>query len=263
MSTSALRLAVLYPELLGTYGDGGNVRVLQQRLAWRGLPIEVVRVPLGASVPRSCDLYVLGGGEDDAQTVALAGLRRGGGLADAVADGAHVFAVCAGLQLLGTSFRTGDDTATAGLGLLDLTTGRLPHRAVGEVVVTPDAGLGLPLLTGFENHGGATRLGPAASALGIVRRGIGNGGIGNDTSSPGPAPRWEGAMQGRILATYLHGPVLARNPALADLLLTRVLGTELSPLRLAAVDRLRTERLAGCTDAAWRTRVLRRGRLRR
>ncbi len=253
-----MRLAVLYPELLGTYGDGGNVRVLQQRLAWRGLPAEVVRVNLGESVPRSCDLYVLGGGEDDAQTVALAGLRRGGGLAGAVADGAHVFAVCAGLQLLGTTFRTGEGTAAAGLGLLDLSTGRLPRRAVGEVIVAPDARLGLPLLTGFENHGGATRLGPAASALGIVRRGVGN----DDPPAGDPAPRVEGAVQGRILATYLHGPVLARNPALADLLLSRVLGTELSPLRLAAVDRLRSERLAGSTLAARPPGGLRRGRLR-
>lgn len=258
-SGSALRIAVLYPELLGTYGDSGNILVLARRLAWRGLAAEVVRVHLGEPVPRGCDLYVLGGGEDDAQTVALDGLRRGGGLAGAVADGAHVFAVCAGLQLLGTSFRTGDGTSAAGLGLLDLSTDRLARRAVGEVLVAPDATLGLPLLTGFENHGGATRLGPAASPLGTVRRGTGNDG----TSHGGPAPRLEGAMQGRIVATYLHGPVLARNPALADLLLQRAFGCPLPSLRLTAVERLRSERLAGSTVAGRRTTFGRRGRLHR
>jgi hypothetical protein len=239
-SSSTLRLAVVYPELLGTYGDGGNVVVLQERLRWRGIAVEVVRVPLGVPVPRSCDLYFLGGGEDDAQTLALTALRRDGGLAGAVAARATVFAVCAGLQLLGTSFRTEGDSVVAGLGLLDLTTGRLPRRAIGEVIVRPDARLGLPLLTGFENHGGATRLGAAARALGTVQRGTGNG----VPAAGRSAARVDGAMAGRILATYLHGPVLARNPALADLLLERAIGAELPPLPLAAVDRLRAERLA-------------------
>jgi CobQ-like glutamine amidotransferase family enzyme len=237
---SALSVAVLYPELLGTYGDSGNVVVLQRRLQWRGIPVEIVPVPLDAPVPRGCDLYLLGGGEDDAQTLALAGLRRGGGLAAAVAGGAHVFAVCAGLQLLGSSFCTDGDIVVPGLGLLDLTTGRLSRRAIGEVRVEPDPRLRLPTLTGFENHGGATRLGPTATALGIVQRGTGNG-----VSAPaGPGVLLDGALQGRIVATYLHGPVLARNPALADLLLERALGDELAPLPLAAVARLRAERLA-------------------
>lgn len=242
-AVSALRIAVLYPELLGTYGDGGNVLVLEQRLVWRGIPVEVVRVRPDSPVPGGCDLYVLGGGEDDAQTLALAALRRGGGLPGAVASGASVFAVCAGLQLLGTSYRTGTGTRQDGLGLLDLHTDRLPVRAVGEVVVRPDPGLGLPLITGYENHGGATRLGPAASPLGVVLRGQGNDGGQGAASAPGA--RLDGAVQGRIFATYLHGPVLARNPALADLLLERALGAALPPLDIPAVDRLRTERLRG------------------
>ena len=225
-----MRIAVLFPELLGTYGDGGNVVVLQRRLAWRGWRCEVLRVGLGTPVPEDCDLYVLGGGEDDAQTLAMGGLR-GNALAGAVDRGVPVFAVCAGMQLLGTTFSTTRGGEAAGLGLLDVSTGRREVRAVGEVVATPEPDLGLPLLTGFENHGGGTRLGPAARPLARVLTGTGNGG--------GDGAPFEGAVQGSIVATYLHGPVLARNPALADLLLSRATGETLPALPDVPVDALR------------------------
>jgi len=238
-TTSALRVAVLFPELLGTYGDGGNALVLRQRLAWRNVPAEVVSIRLQDPVPAGCDLYVVGGGEDDAQRLALISLQRDGTLARAVADGAHVFAVCAGLQILGTSVTEPDGRTQDGLGLIDVSTRRRAHRAVGEVVATPAAELGLPLLTGFENHGGGTRLGPAARPLATVRHGVGNGGGPGDEGG-----RDEGVLQGTVVATYLHGPVLARNPMLADLVLSRALGQQLAPLEHPQVDRLRRERLA-------------------
>ena len=225
---SALRIARLYPEVLGTYGDGGNALVLERRMAWRGLPAEVVDVLLGEPVPVECDVYLLGGGEDEAQALAAADLRRTGGLSAAVDRGRPVLAVCAGLQLLGRSFEVRGGGVEAGLGLLDLTTTRLPVRAVGEVVAQTDPSLGLPELTGFENHGGGSVLGPAARPLATVLAGVGNG-----------SGRSEGAIQGSVVATYLHGPVLARNPALADLLLHRATGLELAPLDLPEVDELR------------------------
>ncbi|MBC7639572.1 MAG: glutamine amidotransferase [Rhodoferax sp.] len=218
---NVLRIAVVYPELLGTYGDGGNALVLERRLAWRGMDVEMVEVLLGTPVPEQCDLYVIGGGEDSAQLQALAELRRGTGLQSAIGRGAPVLAVCAGLQILGASLTDREGVVHAGLDLVDATTTRLDRRAVGEVVAVPRAELGLPTLLGFENHAGATRLGPAALPLAAVDQGVGNG---------DGEPRGEGLVQGSVIATYLHGPVLARNPALADLLLSRACGRTLSDL---------------------------------
>jgi CobQ-like glutamine amidotransferase family enzyme len=229
---AALRIAVLYPEVLGTYGDRGNALVLERRMAWRGETVEVVDVAVGSTVPTTCDLYLIGGGEDAAQSAALQDLSRTGALADVVSRGVPVLAVCAGLQMLGHTFEVSGGRIVPGLGLLDVTTTRLATRAVGEVVARVDLP-GIPELTGFENHGGGTALGPDAAPLARVVSGTGNG--------PGGT---EGAVQGSIVATYLHGPVLARNPALADLLLSRATGRELAPLDLPSVERLRRDRLA-------------------
>jgi CobQ-like glutamine amidotransferase family enzyme len=239
MIESAVRVALLYPELLGTYGDRGNARVLLQRLAWRGVPAELVEAPWGEPAPASCDIYVLGGGEDSPQASAAAALITEGALHRAVEGGAAVLAICAGFQILGHSFFGPDGAARPGLGLLDCTTARRASpRIVGEILVEPDpaawgAGAGaepsLPALSGYENHAGLTDLGPGATPLGRVEVGVGNG------------DGTEGAVGGRVVGTYLHGPVLARNPALADRLLSWVAG-DLEPLDDAEVDDLREER---------------------
>ena len=229
----AVSIALLYPELLGTYGDGGNATVLAQRLRWRGIAAEVVDVHAGEAVPRSCQLYLMGGGEDAPQALAAHELRSGKALTDAVTQGAAVLAVCAGLQVLGHRFVGEDGKPHDGLGLLDCETHRDDGpRRVGEVVVTPDATLDLPELTGYENHGGITVLGPSAQPLGHVVVGRGNDG-GDGT---------EGVVNGRVVGTYLHGPVLARNPALADHLLSSVLGP-LDPIEDTEVEALRKDRL--------------------
>jgi CobQ-like glutamine amidotransferase family enzyme len=230
-------VALVYPDLLGTYGDAGNARVLVERLRWRGIGAEMVTVRLGQVLPRTCELYVVGGGEDRPQALAAAELRASGALAAAVDGGAAVLAVCAGVQVVGGRFLTADGTCD-GVGLVDLETEQaLPARAVGELAVDPDPALGLPRLSGYENHAGATRLGPGLRPLGTVVRGVGNGGGGHD----------DGFVSGHMVGTYLHGPVLARNPELADLLLSWVIG-ELAPLPRPEVDAeargLRAERLA-------------------
>jgi CobQ-like glutamine amidotransferase family enzyme len=232
-----LAVVLVYPDLLGTYGDAGNARILVERLRWRGIGADLVTVRLGEPVPSTCELYVLGGGEDRPQALAAAELRATGALSGAVDRGAAVLAVCAGVQVVGTRFLTADGVCD-GIGLVDLQTERaLPARAVGELAVDPDPALGLPRLSGYENHAGATRLGPALRPLGRVVRGVGNGDGGHD----------DGFVSGRVLGTYLHGPVLARNPEVADLLLTWVVG-DLAPLRRPEVDAeargLRAERLA-------------------
>lgn len=230
---SAVRIAVVLPDLLGTYGDTGNQRVLVRRLEWRGLRAETVTAAYGEPVPNGCDVYVVGGGEDTAQLLAVRHLRRHPGLQQAAARGAAVLAVCAGLQILAGGFPGSDGTRRAGLGLLDASTVRLNRRAVGEVVADPiEPGLREPL-TGFENHLGATMLGADCRPLATVTTGVGNGTL----------DRAEGAVQGRILGTYLHGPVLARNPGLADLLLGWAVGHPLPDLPVDVVDRLRSERL--------------------
>lgn len=229
---SAVRLVSVYPDLLGTYGDAGNVAVLAHRAARRGLAVEVVDVQPGEPVPEGGDVYLLGGGEDEAQRAATE-LLGTGGLRRAVDTGAAVLAVCAGLQVLGMSFTGSDDRPVPGVGVLDVTTSQRRRRAVGELLAEPIEGIDLPVLTGFENHGGGTALGPAARPLARVVHGVGNG-AGDGT---------EGVLQGRIIGTYLHGPVLARNPALADRLLTMVVGP-LDPLDDPHVDALRAQRLA-------------------
>jgi len=255
---SAVRVALVYPELLGTYGDGGNAEVLAGRLRWRGLPVEVVRVPAGAAVPAGCDVYLLGGGEDEPQVAATEALRAGSALRAAVEGGAVVLAVCAGFQVVGESFPGADGVLHDGLGLLGVRTRRTladagppPPRAVGDLAVRPDPvalhGAALPVLTGYENHGGRTQPLPGAAGrpLGTVVLGTGNG-------TPDRAEGWVADVgRGRVLATYLHGPALAQNPALADLVAGWAVGRPLpplpgpdpaEPLRLA---RLRQLHLAG------------------
>ncbi|MEO6204182.1 MAG: glutamine amidotransferase [Mycobacteriales bacterium] len=232
MRGSALVIAELYPDLLGTYGDGGNVRVLQRRLEWRGIAVEVATVNGADCVPEQADLYVLGGGEDLAQLHALA-LLRGSALAAAVDHGRPVFAVCAGLQLLGRTLSVGLQETT-GLGLVDAESYRLAHRAVGEVLCRAhDPELGL--VNGFVNHGSGTRLGPAARPFATAVHGPANEG---DDLGP------EGLVQGSVVGTYLHGPVLARNPLLADWLLTRAVGSPLAPLPPGAGEALAAARTA-------------------
>jgi lipid II isoglutaminyl synthase (glutamine-hydrolysing) len=230
VSSSALRIVWVYPDLLSTYGDRGNMLILAHRARARGVPAETIEVFANDPLPEG-DIYLLGGGEDGPQALAAQRLIADGGLHRAVAKRAVIFAVCAGYQLLGTSFFA-KGAKCEGLGLLDLHSDRGETRAVGELAGAVDPVLGLPTLTGFENHGGRTHLGPGAKPLAQVKVGIGND---NQT---------EGAWSGTVLGTYCHGPALSRNPALADLLLRWATGEErLSELDEAWTSKLRNERL--------------------
>ena len=234
---SPVKIVLVYQSLLGIYGDQGNSLVLRQRLAWRGIDADVAVVEPGDTIPRDGAVYLLGGGEDNAQTTAVRELTRDGGLHAAVADGAVLFAVCAGYQICGHTFTIGEnDEVRDGLGLLDVTTRRGEQRAVGEILTRwtrPDGSESL--VSGFENHGGYTYLGADARPLARVEVGIGNA---NDGT--------EGAVQDRVIGTYPHGPVLARNPELADHVLELALDQTLEPLDRAGEEHagLRAERLA-------------------
>jgi lipid II isoglutaminyl synthase (glutamine-hydrolysing) len=226
-----LSIVHIYPTVLGLYGDRGNTMVLAHRARARGYDVTTIIVDPGDPVPATADIYLLGGAEDLAQVKAVELLKADGNLAQAVAANRPVLAICAAFQVMGVSFPAGGKTID-GLGLLDVATVPGTPRAVGEVVTEPIA-LDLPTMTGYENHGGRTRLGPDAAPLARVVSGIGNG-TGDGT---------EGALQGSIIASYLHGPVLARNPALADVLLERAIGKGLPPMEEPLADQLRTERL--------------------
>jgi lipid II isoglutaminyl synthase (glutamine-hydrolysing) len=231
-STSALRIVWIYPDLLSTYGDRGNLLILARRAQLRGLDVEATEIRSDQPLPSSADIYLIGGGEDGPQALAAQRLIVDGGLHRAVASGSVVFAVCAGYQLMGTSFVAKNATC-AGLDLLDLRSDRGDSRAVGELAGDIDPRLGLPPLSGFENHGGRTHLGPGAFPLARVSAGIGNDG------------RTEGAWRGKLLGTYSHGPALSRNPELADLLIRWATGArELSTVDDTWPNRLRAERAA-------------------
>src|SRR5580698_4563023 len=231
---SALRLVWIYPDLLSTYGDRGNLLVLARRAQLRGIGVEIARVNSDQRIPADGDIYLLGGGEDLPQILAARRLQSDGSLAKAVSRGAVVFAVCAGYQIIGTEFGGVDGEPVPGLGLIDIRSGRGDKRGVGEVLADVDPDLGVERLTGFENHQGITRRGPGVKPLATVVSGVGNG------------DGTEGAYAGRVLGTYLHGPALVRNPSLADLLLSWVAGPlqPVDPRHEDLVQQLRAERLA-------------------
>lgn len=247
-----IRIGLVYPQLLGTYGDRGNAEVLAWRLRRRGHAATVVELPAPDPIPAGLDAYMLGGGEDLNQAVAVKLLlgRQGRGLRAALAGGVPALAVCGSLQLLGETYLDAAGRRVPGLRVLDLETVASGPRCVGEVVAQMPDGT---LLTGFENHGGRTRLGSGAEPLARVLHGHGNNG---DDGT-------EGVRHGNLLATYLHGPVLARNPGLADWIATVLLerrgdGPELEPidpdpgqllhdarLRAAGFDQLGGRRIRG------------------
>jgi lipid II isoglutaminyl synthase (glutamine-hydrolysing) len=229
---STITIVLLLPDVLGTYSDAGNATILAQRLRWRGIPAEIHTVTAGDIPPTSCAVYLLGGGEDNAQQFAAAWLRRHSQLRRALESSAMTLAVCAGMQILGQSLSDASGHSYQGLGLLDITTAPGRQRAVGEVIATC-AVPGVGSLTGFENHRGVTTLGPGVSPLGRVITGIGNG------TRDGMRRRTEGVLTGRVVGTYLHGPVLARNPVLADHILHKVTGQHMPPIELPDQTALR------------------------
>ena len=235
IGSAPVEIVLVYQSLLGIYGDRGNAMVLLKRLQWRGIEAKLTVVEPGDVLPASGSVYLLGGGEDAAQVSAVRALTADGNLFRGLDDGAVLFAVCAGYQICGNTFTIGErEEVIDGLGVLDVDTRRGTERAVGELLTSwtqPDGTE--QLLSGFENHGGFTTLGPDATPLARVEIGIGNA---NDGT--------EGAIQNRVIGTYPHGPVLARNQALADHVLSLALDRELEPLHRPEIDELHRQRVA-------------------
>jgi len=233
-----LTIVLVYPDLLGLYGDRGNALTLAHRARARGIGARVLPVAAGEPVPSDGDIYLVGGGEDAPMLLAGSLLAGQAGLRTALEAGRPCLAVCAGFQLLSESYAGPDDQIHAGLGLLDATCRRLDgNRAVGEVVLRPTIDT-WGSVNGFENHRGDARLGAGVRPLGTVLTGVGNG-----------HDHVEGALTASIVATYLHGPVLVRNPDIADHLIGIAVGGPLAPLDEAEVNRLRRERLTSALSS--------------
>jgi len=225
-----LRLAHLYPELMNTYGDRGNVLTLMRRAAWRGIEVQLRGIGVGEPVdPDVHDLYFFGGGQDREQGLVADDLVscKGDGLRTAVEQGAVVLAICGGYQLLGREFRTGSGAVLPGIGVLDAWTEAGERRHIGNAVVRCGWAGPNRLLVGFENHSGKTYLGAGCQPLGRSEVGAGNNG----------EDGMEGARYRDIYACYLHGSLLPKNPWFADHLLQRALLRRYGPdVTLAALD---------------------------
>jgi lipid II isoglutaminyl synthase (glutamine-hydrolysing) len=206
----------LYPDYLNIYADRGNIAVLSRRAAWRGHELEVRAVSVGDSLePHEHDFLYVGGGQDREQALVAQDLvTKADSVRESVSAGAALLAVCGGYQLLGRSYRDLHGDELPGIGLFPFDTVAGETRMIGDVLLECELEPGVPrTLAGFENHAGRTRLDPGAQPLGRVVAGFGNDGESG----------WEGCRVGRAVGTYLHGPLLPRNPWLADWLLAQAL----------------------------------------
>ena len=206
-----IRVGHLYPDYLNIYADRGNIAVLASRAAWRGHELVVDAVSMGKQVePGAHDLLYVGGGQDREQALVAVDLAaKGERVREAVAAGAALLAVCGGYQLLGRYYRDRDGTELPGVGLFPLHTVAGERRMIGDVLV--DCQWAGRTLAGFENHAGRTKLDEGGEPLGRVVSGFGNDGESGH----------EGCRLGRAVGTYLHGPLLPRNPWLADWLISQ------------------------------------------
>ena len=224
-STPTLRIAHLYPELLNLYGDSGNILVLRKRMEWRGIRCEVQEVHLDDHPSfADVDIAFIGGGSDREQRIVcdrLLSVRNE--LAAFVEDGGVLGAVCGGYQLLGHSYLMGDEEVR-GLSLVDLYTDRGSPRLIGNVAV--QSRISAQPVVGYENHGGRTHLGSGVEPMGRVLHGHGNDGVSGE----------EGCLYKNVVGTYVHGPLLPKNPGVADYLIARAMERRYATSELEPLD---------------------------
>ncbi|MFA6808248.1 MAG: glutamine amidotransferase [Eubacteriales bacterium] len=224
-----INICHLYPDLLDLYGDRGNVLALTARCKWRKIETDVKRISLGDEIDFSrVDILFIGGGSDREQEILVDDLKkREKEFRKAIENGLVVLAICGGYQMLGKYYHTFEGEKIPGLGILDLYTVGGKKRLIGNLIAEMDVDLknaidhnysvlqdsdlkvALNTLTGFENHSGKTYLGEGLKPLGKVIKGFGNNG----------EDGFEGVQYKNVFGTYLHGPLLPKNPRFADLLL--------------------------------------------
>lgn len=204
-------IAHLYPEEMNIYGDRGNVIALVKRLMWRGIDVEVKRVGIGVKFDfNKADIVFGGGGQDRGQSVIAQDLQtKSVSLKRAANNGVAMLLICGMYQLFGRHFITDDEQKIPGIGIFDAETKASNVRMIGNIVVSSPFGV----LVGFENHSGQTTLGNAQRPLGSVIDGSGNN----------SRDKYEGAVYKNTFGSYLHGPLLPKNPKFADELIKRAL----------------------------------------
>mgnify|MGYP002536537031 FL=1 len=234
MGDEAMHITIghLYPDLLNLYGDRGNTIALSRRCEWRGIDARIVDIGAGQDADfGDIDLFFIGGGQDFDQRTLLADLGVGvaGSKAErlrhAIESDVPVLAICGGYQILGEYYRDHEGQTATFIGALPMYTEAGDTRLIGNIVFRADAVEGTPVVVGFENHAGRTRLREGACPLGTVMRGFGNNG--EDGT--------EGLRYRNVIATYSHGPLLPKNPHVADALIEAALqrrypGAKLRPL---------------------------------
>ena len=222
-----LHLCHLYPDHLNIYADRGNITVLERRCRWRGIDVSVLPCGIAEPLPEA-DLLYVGGGQDRDQLLVAEDLTgKAEAVHAAVAAGACLLAVCGGYQLLGHDYRGQAGGRIPGIGLLDLRTEAGTRRMIGNVALRCELEPGrLRTLVGFENHAGRTYLGPGLQPLGRVLHGNGNNGEDGG----------EGVRAGRVVGTYVHGPLLPKNPWLADWLIGQALARRHGAVSLEPLD---------------------------
>ena len=221
-----IRVGHLYPDYLNIYADRGNIAVLDARARSRGHELDVRAIGMHDPVPAGeIDLFYVGGGQDREQALVAHDLaKKADALREAVEGDAAFLAVCGGYQLLGRSYRDVAGEELPGIGLLPLHTVAGGRRMIGDVLL--ECAWAGRTLAGFENHAGRTHLDQGAEPLGRVVHGFGNdGGSG-----------FEGCRYRKVYGTYLHGPLLPRNPWFADRVLADALAHAGGPGELEALD---------------------------
>ena len=250
-----IRVGHLYPDYLNIYADRGNIAVLSRRAELRGHDLDVTHIGIGERFPEDAfDLVYIGGGQDREQSLGAPDLvDKGDAIRRAVDGEAALLAVCGGYQLLGRGYRARDGSFLPGIGLFRHETVAGATRMIGDVLLECELDQGeRRRLAGFENHAGRTLLDSGATPLGQVLAGFGNDGESG----------YEGCRAVNAIGTYLHGPLLPRNPWLADWLLSRALAhaTGGEPSALPALpDELEAEAFRVAAERA-RQRGGRRGR---
>lgn len=216
-----LHLVHLYPREMNIYGDTGNVIVLENRLKWRGIAVKTTLVNQGDKLPSDADIIIGGGGQDKGQQQVEADLKKKSeALKSMSSDGVVMLMICGMYQLFGEVFITKDKQCIEGIGVLPVHTEASGDRMIGNVAIDTDFGV----VVGYENHSGKTWLHDGCTPFGRVKKGFGNNG----------ADKLEGARLNNIFASYLHGPILSKNPVLADGLIKIAL--EGRGIGLAALD---------------------------
>ncbi|MCI0143097.1 glutamine amidotransferase [Arthrobacter bambusae] len=206
-SKGTIRVLQLYPREMNIYGDWGNALVLRQRLLWHGYTPELLEYNVGDDFPEDVDLIVGGGGQDSGQVVIQEDLQaRAEQLREMAEDGTPMLVICGLYQLFGKFFKTKSGPVIPGIGILDVETVGTDERLIGNVTLTSSE---FGEILGYENHSGQTSLGPDVEPLGTVSKGAGNNSKDNH----------EGARHRNVVASYLHGSLLPKNPAIADFLI--------------------------------------------